>query len=140
MNEDGVPKLNNKIVSPIMNEQCCTQNGVYAVGRREDIKFYTSRPWRRVRRLKLAMQPLCEVCLSIGLVVPASHVDHIVAIHDGGEPLDLDNLQSLCASCHSRKTASRDRGFGNKPGKERIPGCDPKTGKPLDPRHWWNER
>jgi 5-methylcytosine-specific restriction endonuclease McrA len=27
-----------------------------------------------------------------------------VPIHRGGEPYDLDNLQSLCHRCHRRKT------------------------------------
>lgn len=30
--------------------------------------------------------------------------DHIVAIEDGGAPLDPENGQALCGSCHTRKT------------------------------------
>lgn len=33
------------------------------------------------------------------------YADHIKEISDGGAPYDLSNGQSLCASCHSRKTA-----------------------------------
>lgn len=36
-------------------------------------------------------------------------VDHIVPIHKGGRPLDLDNLQVICTSCHKKKTLL-DRG------------------------------
>lgn len=30
--------------------------------------------------------------------------DHIVAVKDGGGECGLDNLQTLCTSCHQRKT------------------------------------
>jgi 5-methylcytosine-specific restriction protein A len=44
----------------------------------------------------------------------ATQVDHVKA-HHGNEALRLDpaNLQSLCQSCHSRKTATVDHGGGN---------------------------
>ena len=44
--------------------------------------------------------------------VRASHVDHIVTKRAGGSD-DECNLQGLCASHHSMKTATYDRGFGN---------------------------
>lgn len=31
-------------------------------------------------------------------------VDHIVALRDGGDPFELSNLQTLCGSCHAKKT------------------------------------
>jgi len=40
-----------------------------------------------------------------GQVVAAHHVDHVVAKRQGGTDA-LDNLQALCHSCHSKKTAS----------------------------------
>ena len=67
--------------------------------------------WRLLRKKQLHRQPLCESCHSIGLVVPATVVDHI----DGNAfNNDKENLQSMCWSCHSRKTAQQDGGFGNK--------------------------
>lgn len=33
------------------------------------------------------------------------HADHIVERSDGGEELDFNNGQALCAACHNRKTA-----------------------------------
>ncbi|MFA7456062.1 MAG: HNH endonuclease [Micavibrio sp.] len=58
----------------------------------------------------LQEQPLCALCAQAGLVKAASVVDHI-----NGDALDNDrsNLQALCASCHARKTAREDGGFGN---------------------------
>ncbi len=95
-------------------------------------RFYDLRAWRKVRRMKLAANPLCEWCLRGGRLVTAEHVDHIVPISHGGAPLDLQNMQSLCPSCHSAKT-SRDQGNTDKP----IKGCDV-HGVPLDPNHPWN--
>ena len=63
--------------------------------------------WRRIREEHLQLEPDCRVCGR-----PDSHVDHIVARKQGGTD-DHSNLQTLCASCHSRKTATHDGGFGH---------------------------
>lgn len=63
--------------------------------------------WRRVRRLQLAREPLCADPFGVhgGAPVLATDVDHILPRRDGGRDR-RDNLQSLCHSCHSRKTVS----------------------------------
>lgn len=96
-------------------------------------RFYDLRAWRKLRRLKLSRNPLCEWCQRSGRLVPAEHIDHVTPISKGGEPLDLANLQSLCAPCHSRKTG-RDKGNSDKP----LKGCGT-DGMPLDPNHPWNK-
>ena len=77
---------------------------------KETDKFYHSRAWKRVRGLQLSKFPLCKICGK-----PAKIVDHIVEIKDGGAKLSLNNLQSLCISCHNSKTktekAKREGGF-----------------------------
>jgi 5-methylcytosine-specific restriction endonuclease McrA len=88
--------------------------------------YYTPR-WRRLRKLKLTEDPLCAHCLT---PTPATQVDHKKPIEQGGDPWEWDNLQSLCAGCHSRKTKSTDKG---KP----LKGCDV-NGNPIDSAHWWN--
>jgi 5-methylcytosine-specific restriction protein A len=55
-------------------------------------------------------------------------VDHILAINDGGDAWDGENLQSLCRSCHSKKTQS-----DNRAGRT-VSRCGA-DGWPLDPRH-----
>ena len=62
---------------------------------------YDSR-WRKVRRMKLARQPLCEECNRNGLVKQAQEVHHKMPIAQGGSNR-IDNLESLCRSCHKRK-------------------------------------
>lgn len=64
--------------------------------------------WRRIRAEHLAQFPNCVSCGR-----PGSHVDHRIPLKQGGTH-DHSNLQTLCAGCHSRKTASQDGGFGHK--------------------------
>lgn len=54
----------------------------------------------------LKRHPLCQDPDGVhgGRPVPATDVDHIKARRDGGGD-DWSNLQALCHSCHSRKTA-----------------------------------
>jgi len=74
--------------------------------------FYESTAWRRVRRIKLSDSPLCEECKRGGTLVAATVVDHIMPIRQGGAKLEMDNLQSLCQSCHSRKSALEGSRWG----------------------------
>lgn len=82
---------------------------------------YGSR-WEKLRRIILHQRPLCVLCEKRGRITAATVVDHIVA-HKGDSTLfwALDNLQPLCASCHSTKTASQDGGYGN-PSGTGLPG------------------
>ncbi|NVK56669.1 MAG: HNH endonuclease [Alteromonadaceae bacterium] len=68
--------------------------------------LYKSAAWKRLRLFHLSRFPLCVECESVGLVVGATDVDHIKP-HRGDRAIFFDqgNLQSLCKSCHSRKTA-----------------------------------
>ena len=100
-------------------------------------RFYNSTHWRKARLLQLARCPLCEDCRRIGLLRAATCVDHIIGLANGGAPLDPSNLSSLCDSCHSRRTVTKDRGFGMKPAKEKPrKGCGV-DGRPIDSMHPW---
>jgi 5-methylcytosine-specific restriction protein A len=65
--------------------------------------------WRKLRRLKLNDHPMCEWT---GCDRAATDVDHIRPRAQGGDD-SFANLQSLCHSHHSQKTASGDGGFGH---------------------------
>lgn len=62
--------------------------------------------WKRVRLLALKRDRwLCQMCLKVGRVSPATDVDHIIPITEAPHlRLDLDNLQSLDRQCHRIKT------------------------------------
>lgn len=71
--------------------------------------------WKNARTRFLREHPLCEMCSTVDSPTTATVVDHRVP-HKGDEYLfwNEENWQPLCASCHSRKTAAEDGGFGNK--------------------------
>lgn len=79
---------------------------------KEARNFYSSTPWRKLRQAKLWQQPLCEECQRNGRITPATMVDHITPIKQGGAALCMANLQSLCWSCHSRKSIEEGSRFG----------------------------
>lgn len=67
--------------------------------------FYHSTQWRKTRKVKLMEQPLCEVCLAQGRMTKADMVHHhkYELREPGGweHRLSLDNLQSICYTCHN---------------------------------------
>ena len=69
--------------------------------------------WRVAARNYLRQHPLCEHCLKEGILNPATVVDHIIP-HQGDMDKfwDTNNLQAMAKSCHDRKTATEDGGFG----------------------------
>lgn len=82
--------------------------------RSEGKRYYDTARWKRLRRMVLARDPLCVVCLGFGRTEPATFVDHKTPLAAGGTN-SPENLQGMCQSCHSRKTALHDGGFGHKP-------------------------
>lgn len=63
--------------------------------------FYNSKIWRNLRARFLKQHPVCRCG------VPATQVDHKRSVReDWNLRLALENLQALCQSCHSRKTAA----------------------------------
>lgn len=101
-------------------------------------KFYNSKQWKDVRKAQLQKYPLCAHCFEAHVHTTATCVDHKIAMAVGGHPVDPDNLESLCQSCHSKKTIRRDGGFGNRYHNEYlVDGCDT-NGMPLDSSHPWH--
>jgi len=65
-----------------------------------------TRAWEIARGAWLKQHPLCAECERQGRVTPATVVDHVVP-HKGDRIKfwDRNSWQSLCAFCHSTKTA-----------------------------------
>jgi 5-methylcytosine-specific restriction protein A len=99
-----------------------------------------NRRWQKIQAEQLRREPSCRLCRAEGKQTQALEVNHILALADGGSFDDPGNLQSLCRGCHWQKTETENaKRAGRKPRRVvRIKGCDPLTGRPLDPNHWWN--
>lgn len=78
-------------------------------------KLYTYQ-WRKSSKEFVKKHPLCVYCIRDGRLTPSAEVDHIKP-HGGDRKLfwNKNNWQALCKSCHSKKTAEEDGGFGNTP-------------------------
>ena len=77
---------------------------------KDENKFYDSVAWQRLRKYKLTLNPLCERCEREGGVVVATIVHHKAPLRSGGDWLPtVDELESLCPSCHSREHAPSKR-------------------------------
>ncbi|WP_187968399.1 HNH endonuclease [Aquibium microcysteis] len=98
---------------------------------------YNTGTWQRLRKAKLASDPLCYACGLRGRAVAAVAVDHVKAINAGGHPFPpLDGLMSMCERCHNEKTSAVDRGHLTAVPR-RFKGFDA-NGNPIDPCDDWH--
>lgn len=66
--------------------------------------WYRTAEWRRRREEQLRRDPWCVECARQGRQVLATEADHVIP-HRGDFDLFFGGeLQSMCDSCHSRKT------------------------------------
>lgn len=67
--------------------------------------------WRAYSKRRLSLHPYCVRCYARGVLRLAVVTDHI-APHLGDPVVfrDPDNHQSLCKTCHDRKTRREDHG------------------------------
>jgi 5-methylcytosine-specific restriction protein A len=85
----------------------CAAHSTKKVERDPEVRrLYNTPQWRSLRAAHLAKYPWCVDCLNDHVHTFATDVDHIKR-HDGDQVLFFDetNLQSLCKSHHSSKTA-----------------------------------
>lgn len=67
--------------------------------------LYDTSAWRKLRKDHLRREPLCRACVAAGRTMPATVLDHITPVNEGGDFWDSQNHQPLCASCHAAKSA-----------------------------------
>jgi 5-methylcytosine-specific restriction protein A len=84
-------------------------------------KTYNSKQWRVTRAYVLSSNPYCKVCEEEqGRLVKATDVDHVKPISEllkeGRLDLvyDIENLQPLCHTCHSKKSYTEGLGKNKK--------------------------
>lgn len=97
------PPKNNGGVYGALPQHSSTEHRPHAAQRGYDAL------WRKLRVMYLRSNPLCIHCQQQGAVTAASEVDHIVPKRSGGSNHN-SNLQALCKSCHSKKTAKERLG------------------------------
>ena len=76
-------------------------------------RLYNLAAWEQRRLLQLAREPWCAECLRNGIYTPASDVDHVVPHRGDQLSFMTGELQSLCHSCHSKKTIAEQQGRGH---------------------------
>ena len=71
----------------------------------ETQKLYHTTRWRKAREWFLMNNYECVKCREYGKYTPATVVDHIKPVTEGGEFWDEDNWQPMCKFCHNAKSA-----------------------------------
>ena len=81
--------------------------------------FYQSQEWRKCRNAYIKEHPYCQECERHNRLTLGRDVDHIKPINPRnaydtkggyyGDPLNWDNLQTLCVSCHASKSGKERR-------------------------------
>lgn len=79
--------------------------------------------WTLYSRAYRKTNPYCVRCAMEGRQALAELVDHITPVQGPTDPRfwDRANHQGLCWSCHSRKTATEDKGRTRKAVPRRVP-------------------
>ena len=76
----------------------------------DNTNFHNKTEWKKLRKLKKDIDPLCEHCKEKGIITEGKEIDHIIPVHvDITKALDISNLQTLCLDCHVIKTTKDKR-------------------------------
>jgi len=70
----------------------------------DNSKLYNSRRWRKFRADYLARNPLCVSCQKENKVTPATVLDHVKQVRNGGAEFSEQNVQGLCEHHHAVKS------------------------------------
>lgn len=91
--------------------------------------WYNSGAWRKRRAYQLDAAPLCNRCLSRGVVTPATVANHNPPHRGDWQAFMNGPLESLCAPCHDI-TAQREEKRGYAIGHDI-------DGRPIAARRGW---
>ena len=95
-----------------LNTYCLEHGGIDSMPARETDSAYQTPLWRSIRASQMSKQPLCQGCLSRGIVASAKHIDHLFAWKHIGRHAFAHNIyQSLCPNCHSHKSGLEKQGI-----------------------------
>jgi 5-methylcytosine-specific restriction protein A len=81
----------------------------------QERKFLHSPQWRKIRKRKLAQDPLCEKCSELGKDTMAVLVHHVNKNQMDNSP---ENHSSVCQSCHLILHKNDLFGKNNRKGKQ----------------------
>lgn len=85
-------------------------NTTYNQQRPERHRFYHTKEWKQLRKKKVAKTPYCERCKAKGVYRPVEIVHHKIEIEqDWSKRLEIDNLESVCRSCHNEIHSNSDK-------------------------------
>ena len=74
-------------------------------------RWYGTARWKRIREAQLMSEPLCEWCLQMEVIEPATVVHHSEGGHKGNEYKFWNGpFASLCKACHDRDGQREDLG------------------------------
>lgn len=73
-------------------------------------KLYGQAEWQKIRARQLSKYPLCARCKHEGKVTAAVAVDHVFPHKRDADAFKVNLWQSLCISCHTRKTQEENKG------------------------------
>lgn len=91
--------------------------GTLDASARERKAFYNGKRWVELRRLVLLKHPLCKRCLAEGRVVEATVVHHVIERLERPDlAYDVDNLESVCGTCHTAHHARKRSKQSTPPG------------------------
>lgn len=80
---------------------------------RDDLdKIYGTARWKRARQTALIRDHyLCQECFRRGKYIQANIIHHIIPLRDDlSKAFDLDNLETICTSCHNKEHPERSGG------------------------------
>ncbi|MFS1513639.1 HNH endonuclease [Chengkuizengella sp. SCS-71B] len=85
-------------------------------------KFYDSQAWKGCRKLVLLRDNyLCQICIKQNKITPSDIVHHIEHLEDNpSRALDMDNLLSVCSSCHNKEHPEKGKKEQRKKRTRRI--------------------